>query len=143
MRITRFVGAALLAGSVLLGPGCRSGTAPLTQVQGKVTYRGQPVQGGTIVFAPDVSRGARGELACAEIQQDGSYTLKTGDLPGATVGWHVVTISSVLPPGQPPLGQPYAVPPSVLPTRYRDPRFSGLACEVSADRPNTINFQLD
>jgi hypothetical protein len=123
--------------------GCRSGSTPLAAVHGRVFYRGQALQRGTIVFAPDETRGCRGELACAEIQADGSYILKTGDALGAVPGWHHVTISCVMPAAPAPPGQPYAYPLSLLPPRYRDPQLSGLACEVKADRTNSIDFQLD
>jgi hypothetical protein len=144
MLTTRWRGIAVLAAAwLLLVSGCRSGSTPLAAVQGKVTFRGEPLRGGTIVFTPDASRGTRGELAWAEIQQDGSYTLKTGEASGVAAGWHRVTVSSTLPPGPPAPGHLFSFPPSVLPTQYRDPRSSGLTCEVKPDRPNTINFQLD
>src|SRR5262249_7863155 len=41
-------------------------------VQGKVTYKGQPVPRGTITFQPDA-----GQPATGEIQPDGSYRLGT------------------------------------------------------------------
>jgi hypothetical protein len=143
MLTTRWCGIAVLATTWLLLSGCRSGSTPLAAVQGKVTYRGEPLRGGTIVYTPDASRGTRGELAWGEIQQDGSYTLKTGAAAGAATGWHRVTVSSTLPPGAPAPGHLFSFPPSVLPTHDRDPRASVLTCEVKPDRPNTINFQLE
>jgi hypothetical protein len=134
-----------LLGACLLfaAGGCRSGSAPLAPVRGKVSYRGQLLRSGTIVFAPDASRGNRGELAYADIQPDGSYTLKTGDAAGAVPGWHRVTVCSLLPAAAPFPGQRAPLPLSLLPPRYRDPTLSGLACEVKAGEPNNIDIQLD
>jgi hypothetical protein len=122
--------------------GCQQGTGPLTPVHGKVTYRGIALQGGTIVFAPDASRGGSGPLALAEIQPDGSYTLRSGEAYGAVSGWHRVTVAAVYTPGA-TAGQHFAVPLSVVPDRYRDPQLSGLICEVKADLPNVFNFNLE
>src|SRR5439155_2688325 len=84
MRIPPLLPGALLAACLLFtAGGCRSGSAPLAPVRGKVSYRGQLLRGGTIVFTPDAGRGNRGELACADIQPDGSYALKTGEAAGA------------------------------------------------------------
>jgi hypothetical protein len=144
MRISALVGGAWLAACLLLpAAGCRSGSAPLAPVRGKVSYRGQPLRSGAIVFAPDASRGTQGDLAVAEIQPDGSYTLKTGNASGAVVGWHRVTVCSLLPAVAVPPGQPPPPPVALLPIRYHDPRLSGLSCEVKADQPNSIDFQLE
>jgi hypothetical protein len=137
-------GAALAAALLALAVGCRSGTAPLAEVRGKVTYRGEPLRGGTVVFTPDASRGTTGEPAAADIQPDGSYTLKTADSAGAAVGWHRVTVLALVPAaGPPPAGQRFTVPLSALPLKYREPHLSGLSCEVKAGGPNTIDVRLD
>ncbi|HYT95240.1 MAG TPA: hypothetical protein VEL76_41365 [Gemmataceae bacterium] len=136
-------GAAVTLLLCLATTGCHSGTPALATVHGKVSFRGQPLPGGTIIFAPDYARGCVGELACAEIQPDGTYTLKTGDAAGAVPGWHRVTVCAILPPGQALPGYLYAIPPSLLPQRYRDPELSGLNCEVKAELTNSIDFQLD
>jgi hypothetical protein len=144
MRIPPLVrGAWLAACLLLLAAGCRSGSAPLTPVRGKVSYRGQLLRSGAIVFTPDTARGTQGELAFAEIQPDGTYTLKTGDAAGAVPGWHRVTVCSLFPPAAALPGQPPAPAVSVLPARYHDPRLSGLSCEVKAEQTNSIDFQLD
>jgi hypothetical protein len=108
-----------------------------------VSYRGQLLRSGTIVFAPDASRGSRGELACADIQPDGSYVLRTGDAVGAAPGWHRVTVCSLLASNAPLPGQPAPLPVSALPAHYRDPQLSGLACEVKAGESNSIDIHLD
>src|SRR5436190_8420973 len=94
--------------ALLLVVGCRGNNPALTPVRGKVSYQGMLLQSGTIVFTPDVARGTRGGLAYAEIQPDGTFSLKTGDQTGAVSGWHRVTIAAVRAPAQTPPGHRYA-----------------------------------
>lgn len=118
--------------------GCQGNPSPLAPVAGKVAYRGYPVRGGTIVFTPDASRGHRGAMALGTIAADGTYTLRTGDMPGASAGWYRVTVAS--------LSTSFngsSAPQSMLPDKYRDPELSKLACEVKPKHPNTIDFNLD
>jgi hypothetical protein len=128
---------------LMLLTGCSSGQPQFKPVRGKVLYRGAALPQGTIVFAPDSSRGYRGPLSYAQIEPDGNFTLHSDDHPGALVGFHRVTISAVMAATQPLPGQRFAVPLSLLPERYRDPDRSGLTCEVKSDRENVINFELD
>jgi hypothetical protein len=139
MTTPRFFWAAwcCLAG-VCLAAGCRPSTEQLAPVKGKVLYKGRPLQGGVIVFTPDTGRGTHGNLAVADIQPDGTFTLKTNDVLGAVTGYHRVTVGWV----QPPPG-PGAAPVSLLPAKYRDPNQSGLSCEVVANKTNTIDFELE
>lgn len=127
----------LVAGISLASAGCgRDAAAGLATVSGKVCYRGRPLATGTIVFAPDPTRGTRGELARGDIQPDGTYRLQSGEQLGIVPGWHRVTVMAVEDaPGT-------ASPRSLLPVKYRDPELSGLACEVTSGRENTINFNL-
>jgi hypothetical protein len=138
----RPVGALILL-AALSAAGCRSGTPTTAQVRGKVAYRGAPLRGGVIVFAPDSGRGTHGAMAHGEIQSDGTYVLHTGELPGAVPGWHRVTVVAVQAP--PPLlpGERFAIPQSILPEKYRDPELCGLAREVKAGQTNVIDFDLD
>jgi hypothetical protein len=128
---------------LLLAAGCGSDADRLTSVRGKVSYKGVPLPGGTIVFTPDAARGNSGPLARAEIRPDGTYLLRTGDRPGAVPGWHRVTVAAVEAPGTAPALQRYTVPRTLLPERYRDPEMSGLACEVKPDRVNTLDLNLE
>ena len=116
--------------------GCRPEVDQLAAVKGKVLYRGRPLQGGTIVFIPDTARGSHGNLAAADIQPDGSFTLKTNDVLGAAPGHHRVTISWVQQQA------PGNLPRSLLPLKYRDPQQSGVTCEVQPNKMNTIDLDL-
>ncbi len=132
----------MLSPLILFG-GCHRGAAALTPVSGKVAYKGFSLQGGTIVFAADTTRGPGGTLALGKIAQDGTYHLYTGDALGAPPGWYRVTITWMAPSGVQVPGQFFTPPYSFLPEKYRDPDLSELACEIKAERPNTINFNLD
>lgn len=134
----RYLAALILA----LAAGCAGrGGDRATAVSGKVSYRGKAVGTGTVVFVPDGNRGTSGPPLCAAIQPDGSYQVSAGNA-AIPAGCYRVTIAAVaVPPAGP--GQPFGVPYSLLPDRYRDPELSGLACEVKAGRANAINFNLE
>jgi hypothetical protein len=112
-------------------------TIPLTVVRGKVTYLERPVAGGSIVFIPDEERGASGTPVHAEIQADGTYSIRTGEHAGIRPGAYRVTVRSagIVSPGG-------GFGPPETPERYSDPRTSGLSCKVQAVEEHTINFHL-
>jgi hypothetical protein len=123
--------------------GCGDSSARLTPVHGKVSLKGVPLPGGTIVFTPDPTWGGSGPLARAEIQHDGSYVLMTGDAIGAVAGRHRVTVVALDPnvPAGPP--RPFESPRSLVNPKYRDPEQSGLGCEVKPGQDNHLDFDLE
>jgi|SRR6516164_4417918 hypothetical protein len=127
---------------VLVTAGCDSGAGTLAPVHGKVIYHGSPLYTGTIVFTPDGLRGTTGALARADIRQDGTYDLMTGESRGAASGWYRVTIMAIAPPATGDPGS-FAVPHSLLPEKYRDPELSGLSCQIRPDQENIIDFNLE
>jgi len=80
----------LIAGVV----GCSSGNGlNLAKVSGKVTYDGEPVPGGEVLFMPDTEKGTVGPPAAGTIAPDGTFLMSTqesGD--GAIVGLHKVAV---------------------------------------------------
>jgi hypothetical protein len=132
----QILGTAILALLLLGLAGCNKPPAKPLPVQGRVTYQGVPLPGGTLVFTPDVARGGSGPVARAEIQPDGTYSLRTEDQPGAYPGWYRVTVACFQ-------GAPGTVPRSLLPTSYLDPELSGVAREVKAGPENTLDINLD
>lgn len=110
-------------------------------VRGRVFFHGRPLPGGTIVFTPDAERGSRGPLACGVIDDEGRYSLHTGDQLGAVPGWHRITIAPPFPPVAP--GQP--VPPSAiaLPRKYLHPEQSGLLRQVQPGKGSEQDFYLE
>lgn len=125
----------------VLAAGCDTGTDVRVPVRGKVCFQGVPLASGLIVFSPDPARGG-GPLAQAEVRADGAYDLRTEDGAGAVPGWYRVTVVA-LQAQMPTPGQPFAVPISLLPDKYRDPELSGLVREVKAGRDNRIDFNLE
>lgn len=121
---------------VCLAAGCSGEVGEPWPVRGKVSYRGTPLRGGTVVFTPDPSRGGSGPLARAEIQGDGSYALQTDDRPGTAAGWYRVTVVAVEASGT-------ASRRGLLPGKYSDPELSGLSYQVKAGQENTIDLHLE
>ena len=79
-------GAILLAGS-----GCGDGGVERYDVSGTVTFDGQPVPLGQIMFQPDVSKGNHGPAGVAKIE-NGHFDTSSSD-KGTVGGPHVVVIS--------------------------------------------------
>lgn len=77
--------------AVALTAGCGRTTGPARyDLSGSITYDGKPVPAGSIVFAPDTSKGNDGPGASADIK-DGKYRLVSGR--GTIGGPHVARIS--------------------------------------------------
>jgi len=135
---------ALLA-IVLAGCGGEPG---LVAVQGRVTYKGQPVSKGDVYFSP-TQAGARG--AQGTLESDGSYrlgTLAPGD--GAYVGTYKVSIVSRGPDKPIPAKQAGRMMPEdmqgtgdpLIPRHYFSPESSRLEAAVDAGKSNTFDFDL-
>lgn len=109
----------------------------MTKVYGTVTYLNRPLSGGTIVFIPDEERGTTGSLIHADIQPNGTYSLRTGEHEGVAPGSYRVTVRPAdFAPDR--TRQNWPQPPE----RYSDPRTSGLSCKVQNVELHTINFHL-
>ncbi|MFO0881309.1 MAG: hypothetical protein U0840_28755 [Gemmataceae bacterium] len=119
----------LLLFALLLLAGCGRNGGKLAPVQGRVFHKGQPVAGGTIVFTPDPERGGTGQQSWARIGDDGTYYLQTEGRPGASPGWHRITVS--------------AAQADKLPHHFRDPELSEQRFEVKASRTNVCDLNLD
>jgi len=145
MRIPRLLALAQagLIGMTLL-QGCQKGPLPLTPVQGKVSYKGLPVTGGTIVFTPDGVKGEKSnKIAHAKIDADGGYQLTTGEAKGASPGLYRVSVVSLAHTNPPGAADRFKAPLSLLPDKYRDPELSELTCEVKARKNNILDFDLN
>jgi hypothetical protein len=115
----RFGGAATIASAVfvfLSFAGCGSSSpkgAPTLPVKGKVTYKGQPLTKGRVVFEPD----GAGKEAYGDIQPDGSFVLSTYKKDdGAVIGNHRVMVTDVA---------------KSVPVKYSSVNTSKLEIEVS------------
>jgi hypothetical protein len=79
----------LLMAVALAGCG-RDDSLRLATVTGAVTYRGKPLDHGTVVFTP--KPGTPGPQSVGEIDANGKYRMRTAGRDGAPVGSHVVTV---------------------------------------------------
>jgi hypothetical protein len=128
--------AATLLGLCLCGiSGCGS-EATCYPVSGYVTYRGQPLAGGLIVFSPDFEKGASGPTSRAIIKTDGSFDLATDDRIGAVRGWHRITIAAPMQDSQVTLYRDF-------PEKFHSPVRSGLGWEVQTESENHLLIELN
>ncbi len=117
----------LLAGLLI---GCSS-QGP--EVTGKVTFNGQPLTTGVVIYHPDASKGNQSKhQARGRIDEQGNYTLTCDSREcGIAAGWYRVSVISTR---KDPRNE-YAVPTSIIPRRYGDPRASGQSREVREHAP--------
>jgi hypothetical protein len=100
------------------------------EVRGKVTYKGQPLPEGTVMFVAQTS----GLAAAGTIQSDGSYRLLSrADQDGATVGKHKVAVIAPYQPQTPNY--------PLFPKEYQDPDVSGFEVVVQKGE-NVFDFNL-
>ena len=128
--------------------GCGGGEPGLASVQGRVTYKGQPVTQGDIYFSP-TEPGVRG--AQSPLDSDGSYQLGTfAPEDGAYAGPHKVSIVSRGPDKPIPAKQAARMLPEdmqgtgdpLIPRKYFSPETSNLSAEVVSGKSNTFDFEL-
>ena len=114
---------ALLAVVSLALAGCGGGhskpeLSATLPVRGTVTYKGQPMTGGTVKFVPEDT----GREAQAAIGPDGAFVLSTfkeGD--GAIAGLHLVAVTGASASG-------------AVPIKYKSPSSSKVEVEVVAGK---------
>jgi hypothetical protein len=77
--------------------GCGPGNGlTMGRVSGLVTYKGQPVEMGEVLFLPDSEKGNSGVPSMGPIGKDGRYTMSTHDPDdGVIVGHHKVGIRAL------------------------------------------------
>jgi hypothetical protein len=115
--------------------GCGNPGPKLAPVRGTITYQGQRVPHGTVMFQPVDGPAATGDI------KNGDYVLRTDTRDGAVLGKHRVTIISLqdqsgrLPEHRNPL------PPPLVPLEYNFPDRSGLTAVVE-DKENVVDFRL-
>ena len=117
---------------LLTACGCGSSDLPLAQVHGTVTYRGKPLDRGTVVFFPE--KGGSGVPSVGHITAGGSFEVQTGSRKGDPLGNCIVTVhcrKEADVPG-PRLDRFIPATESLIPEKYADQSRSPLRFEVKA-----------
>jgi len=156
-----FRAASLLAAAVFLGlctlaTGCGKSAGPSGTVSGKVTFDGQAVTEGTVVFVSAQGRGASGSL-----DSQGAYTLRTVESgqkipvgeyqvcvqpppPEPTVDPSKVTkeeVDAAIAKRLPIPGTPVKKDYPNIPKKYQDQATSGWKLTIK-EGPNTFNLEM-
>jgi len=127
VRIDRARLLAVLASALVVLPGCGSSEA-IGKLSGRVTFQGQPVPEGLIVF----SNPGQGAHIAVELRAGGDYVVKRFGAEGVPLGTYQVWITP--PRVDAPMG-PAREPPRIreyqnIPKKYHDPTTSGLKLTV-------------
>lgn len=130
-----------LAAGLWAMAGCGGSDRDLIDVQGRVTYKGQPVARAILGFSPvDVRIGASQRPATAITDDQGIYRLKAyRDEFGMPPGTYRVSILCY----EGSMAEPETVR-YVVPKEYSDAETSGLTAEIppAYARPLTLDFHL-
>lgn len=130
----------LIAVATLAWGGCRRGEV-LGPVTGKVTFQGEPVTEGVMIF----SNPKKGVYMTAPLDENGVYEVEMAHGYGLPLGTYQVAISPPE-PDVPPVG-PIDKPPEIkeypnIPLRYRRPETSGL--ELTVERKgNSLDVHME
>jgi hypothetical protein len=115
------------------GPGVEK--PPLAPVTGTVTFKGQPLPTGEVVFQPAEGRPAHGVIENGQISSVQTY--EPGD--GAPVGDLKVAIFATESDSSDPSGMGVK---SLIPEKYNDATKSGLTAKVEAGQDNNVELKL-
>ncbi|MDC0934948.1 hypothetical protein OAS39_01585 [Pirellulales bacterium] len=125
--------------ALLSGCGAEDLVGPTVPVAGKVTFNGNEVTTGTVIFLPDASKGNAAQYESrGAIDASGNYLLQTMGKEGAPPGAYLVGVAAwkrppeVLNPdfrGFPPPNIP------LVPLKYNNPASSGLTAEARENAP--------
>jgi hypothetical protein len=86
------LGGCLVAVSMFSGLSCSDSSSTLHPVQGKVLLNGAPLAGALVTLHPKDGADIRTIPSTGLSKEDGTFTILTGDKPGAPAGSYVVTI---------------------------------------------------
>ena len=119
--------------------GCGGPSETLGKVAGKVTFQGEPVTEGVVIF----SNQEKGVYMTAALGPDGSYTVEMAQGSGLPLGTYRVSIAP--PPPNDRVGPvPKPIKPgahSNIPQKYRKPDTSGLTLTVEQGE-NTFDVDM-
>lgn len=129
---------AALAALAFLGCGS-GGELELAPVTGTVTYQGDPLGHGEVVFTPE--QGTAGPQSVGKIDSGGSYRMRTASGDGAPLGKHLVTVHCRR-PLTPEEQRNLVIPESLIPEEYSRQDESPLRFKVQEGR-NEYPIELE
>jgi hypothetical protein len=115
--------------------GC-SASDGLYSVTGQVTYKGKPLEHGSIVFVSPKARQITGDIERGEIVR--VSTIKEDD--GIAAGEYMVGITSR---DQSEKYKDSMTSPSIIPIRYADASTSGLKATIEPNNKNVLRYELE
>ena len=123
----------------IIAIGCTKSDNPKTYpVNGKVSYRGQPVASGIVLLTPAES----GHAATGNLEKDGTFHLTTFQKnDGAVPGKYQVAVQAFPAEGAGLPGAEFAGKPPPVPLKYMSAASSGLTAEIKAG-DNHLEFPL-
>lgn len=113
---------------------------PLVPVSGTVTYQGEPLSHGAVVFMPE--SGTTGPQAVGHIQADGTFQMQTAGQSGAVVGKHRVAVHCRQQPKPAEQRSMGPAPKSLIPEKYSNPETSSLQIDVPKGGDNDADIAL-
>jgi hypothetical protein len=133
--------AALLS---LVSVSCSGSSETLYPVQGKVLHNNQPLAGALVSFHPKSGSDVKTMIPTGLTKEDGTFTVATGDKPGAPAGEYVVTIicSEEI---KPKAGQISTGPPDTqdrLKGAFADKASSRITVEIKKGNNQLEPFEL-
>lgn len=137
-----------IAVAAITAPGCARKGPDRAPVSGKVTYKGQPLRFGTVMFETEA-----GQYATGAIQPDGTFQMEIrGEGRGAPVGKskvRIVCFANQDPtprPGEtandPKHGEERGLGASLIPTKYSSTATSGIAVDVKPGNNEPLVLEL-
>jgi hypothetical protein len=135
--------------ALVLGAGCSPGNSLGTvPVSGKVTYKGQPVDGALVTFLGE----GDARPATAKTTADGSYHLMTLESKGAAPGHYTVIVekteelpevkAETMEEAAKSANKPLPQPKKLLPAKYADAAKTPFQFDVKKGQTNTFDLQL-
>lgn len=120
--------------------GCQNDDPEVVDVQGRVTYQGQPVSAGTIRFAPQIAEvGSTQRPATAVLDTDGTYRLKAfRSRFGMPPGEYLVSVLSYEGSMMDPKTVKYLVP-----KKFAESHSSGLTATVPEGHSGPMKLDFD
>lgn len=133
--------------SIIFGCGGPAGLPDMVPIRGTVSYAGQKLTEGTVIYAPVASDGRQ---ARGNIQPDGSFRLTTlREHDGAQHGEYKIVVIALEPhPGEPPSREEVEAAgggikrESLIPNKYTSAATTDLTDSVGADHGGVMNIEL-